>query len=32
LLKFGKLPSDKQLKMAVEIRNRSYSEGFDFVP
>jgi len=27
----GKLPSDKQLKKAVKIRENAYSEGFDFV-
>lgn len=27
----GKLPSEKQLKLALEIRKRSYDEGFDFI-
>ncbi|NQZ28181.1 MAG: AIPR family protein [Colwellia sp.] len=26
----GKMPSDKQLKLAVQIRDRAYEEGFDF--
>lgn len=31
LHRHGKLPSDKQLRLAVEIREKAYSEGFDFV-
>jgi hypothetical protein len=27
----GKLPSEKQLKLALEIREKAYVEGFDFV-
>ncbi|RLA41674.1 MAG: hypothetical protein DRR42_24395 [Gammaproteobacteria bacterium] len=27
----GKVPSDKQLKMAVDIREKAYADGFDFV-
>ncbi len=27
----GKVPSEKQLKMAVDIREKAYSDGFDFV-
>ena len=30
LLQYGKVPSDKQLKMAVKIRDKAYVEGFDF--
>ena len=31
LHRYGKLPSDKQLKQAVQIREKAYREGFDFV-
>jgi hypothetical protein len=31
LLQYGKVPSDKQLKMAVQIRDKAYKEGFDFL-
>jgi len=31
LHKHGKLPTDKQLKQAVQIREKAYSDGFDFV-
>jgi hypothetical protein len=31
LLQYGKVPSDKQLKVAVKIRDKAYEEGFDFV-
>jgi hypothetical protein len=31
LLQYGKVPSDKQLKMAVKIRDQAYIEGFDFI-
>lgn len=31
LHKQGKVPSEKQLKMAVEIREKAYSDGFDFI-
>ncbi|WP_394168225.1 AIPR family protein [Saccharospirillum alexandrii] len=31
LHRFGKLPSDKQLSLAREIRETAYKEGFDFV-
>ena len=27
----GSMPSDKQLKIAVEIRKNAYSDGFDFL-
>jgi len=30
LLQYGKVPSDKQLKVAVQIRDKAYEEGFDF--
>lgn len=31
LIQFRKIPSDKQLKMAVEIRDKAYKEGFDYI-
>lgn len=31
LHQYGKVPSDKQLKMAVQIRDKAYIEGFDFI-
>jgi hypothetical protein len=31
LIKFAKVPSDKQMKKAVEIRKLTYEEGFDFI-
>jgi hypothetical protein len=31
LVQYGKLPSDKQMKMAVTIREKAYQDGFDFV-
>lgn len=31
LHKNGKVPSDKQLKLALEIRNEAYKRGFDFI-
>lgn len=31
LLQYGKVPSDKQLKMAVKIRDKAYIEGFDYI-
>jgi hypothetical protein len=31
LHQYGKVPSDKQLKMAVDIRDKAYIEGFDFI-
>jgi hypothetical protein len=31
LHQFGKLPSEKQLKKAVDIRSAAYSSGFDFI-
>jgi hypothetical protein len=31
LHRYGKLPTDKQLKQAVQIREKAYSDGFDFV-
>jgi len=31
LIQFGKVPSDKQMKMAVQLRETAYSEGFDFL-
>jgi hypothetical protein len=31
LINHGKLPTDRQLKMALEIRNKAYEEGFDFI-
>jgi hypothetical protein len=31
LIKYGKLPTDRQLKSAVQIRNKAYQEGFDYV-
>ena len=31
LHRYGKLPTDKQLKQAIQIREKAYSEGFDFV-
>ncbi|AEE24897.1 Abortive phage infection [Glaciecola sp. 4H-3-7+YE-5] len=31
LLQYGKVPSDKQLKLAVQIRDNAYKEGFDFL-
>jgi len=27
----GKVPSDKQLKLAIEIKNKAYEEGFEFI-
>ena len=30
-LKGGTMPSDKQLKIAIEIRKNAYSDGFDFL-
>ena len=30
-LKGGTIPSDKQLKIAIEIRKNAYSDGFDFL-
>lgn len=30
-LKGGTMPSDKQLKLAIEIRKNAYSDGFDFL-
>jgi len=27
----GKVPSDKQLKLAIEIKDKAYEEGFEFV-
>ena len=30
LINYGKVPSDKQLKLAVKIREDAYSQGFDF--
>jgi len=31
LHKIGKVPSDKQLKLAIEIKKKTYEDGFDFV-
>lgn len=31
LIKYGKVPSDKQLKMALQIRNKAYIDGFDYI-
>jgi len=31
LHQYGKVPSDKQLKSAVDIRDKAYADGFDFV-
>ena len=31
LHQFGKLPSEKQLKKAVDIRSAAYNSGFDFI-
>ena len=31
LHQYGKVPSDKQLKMAVQIRDKAYIAGFDFI-
>jgi hypothetical protein len=31
LHRYGKVPSDKQLKQALQIRKKAYSDGFDFV-
>ncbi|MEP2652205.1 MAG: AIPR family protein [Paraglaciecola sp.] len=31
LLQYGKVPSNKQLKKAVQIRDKAYTEGFDFI-
>jgi hypothetical protein len=31
LVQYGKVPSDKQMKMAVTIREKAYKDGFDFV-
>lgn len=31
LIQYGKMPTDKQMKMAVDIREKAYQEGFDFV-
>ena len=30
-MKGGAMPSDKQLKLAIEIRKNAYSDGFDFL-
>jgi hypothetical protein len=30
-LKGGSMPSDRQLKLAIEIRKNAYSDGFDFL-
>ena len=30
-MKGGTMPSDKQLKLAIEIRNNAYADGFDFL-
>lgn len=31
LIKYGNLPSDKQLKSAIQIREKAYTDSFDFV-
>ncbi len=31
LIQYGKVPSDKQLKMAVKIREKAYIDGFDYI-
>ncbi len=31
LLKFGRMPSDRQLQKAIEIRKEAYTDGFDFI-
>jgi hypothetical protein len=31
LIRSGKVPSDKQMRKAVEIREKAYEEGFDFI-
>lgn len=31
LIKYGKVPSERQLKTAIEIRDVAYKNGFDFV-
>ena len=30
-MKGGTMPSDKQLKLAIEIRKNAYADGFDFL-
>lgn len=31
LLQYGKVPTEKQLKLAVQIREKAYNDGFDFL-
>ena len=30
LIQYGKMLSDKQLKIAVKVRDKAYAEGFEF--